>query len=320
MISKTRIIIIILIGSILLFYWDLPYLLPLKLFVVLVHEICHALAAIAFGGSVESIILHLDESGFTKAETSLDSSFIVIVSSGYIGSTFIGGFLLNRGLKGRWVFGSLFTLGLLIISLSLKFVTSDLKNIDGSGPAFLSSVFGICWGLFFIISASFGKHIGRTILIFIGTLSSLYCIFDFGDFVRGVETTDASILASFLLKRPFPVMGDNGYDYSDSVVILAYMIAVIWALITLMILIFMIRSALNVKQNQEKEKDSKENEMNGEFIPGDIYWEDGMENPAHFQNVQDYQDDQYYQEEHYPEATDPDDDGVYYNPDAYRHE
>jgi hypothetical protein len=302
-ISKTRILIIIIIGGLFLFFWDNPYLLPLKLFVVLIHEICHALTALIFGGDVKSIVLHLDESGFTKAETTLDSSFILMVSSGYIGSTFIGGFLLNRGLKGKWVFGSLFTLGLLTLTLSLKFVLTELNNVTIMESAFLSAVFGICWGLFFLISANFGKQIGRTILIFVGTLSSIYCLYDFGDFVRGVENTDAGILASYLLQRPFPKYGESGYDFSDSVVILAYMVAVIWVLITLTILFLMIRNALNIdkkKLNQGKEGPEFDESYPPEPYPyegiyGDEYSQDYYysEYPDDLPNEQEYYEDDY---------------------------
>jgi hypothetical protein len=43
------------------FLWYTPVIFPLKIFVVLLHEISHALAALATGGTVERIVLNIDQ-------------------------------------------------------------------------------------------------------------------------------------------------------------------------------------------------------------------------------------------------------------------
>src|SRR5690606_42106244 len=47
------------------FLWDTPAVYPLRIFVVLLHEISHGLAAVATGGSIVRIGLSPDEGGAT---------------------------------------------------------------------------------------------------------------------------------------------------------------------------------------------------------------------------------------------------------------
>ena len=43
------------------FLWDTPVIYPLKIFVVLLHEISHGIAALATGGSIERITLDAEQ-------------------------------------------------------------------------------------------------------------------------------------------------------------------------------------------------------------------------------------------------------------------
>ena len=88
--SKKKNIDILIILSISIFsllLWDSQIIYPVKIFVVLLHEISHAIAAIVSGGSVEKIFLdvHLAGSTITKG-----GNQILIALSGYIGSLIIG--------------------------------------------------------------------------------------------------------------------------------------------------------------------------------------------------------------------------------------
>ena len=52
-------------GAVLL--WWSPVLLPFRLFVTMIHELSHALAAVLTGGEVQGIVIRLDGSGVTNA-------------------------------------------------------------------------------------------------------------------------------------------------------------------------------------------------------------------------------------------------------------
>lgn len=67
--------------------WQTPVALPLKLLVVLFHELSHGLAAVATGGSIESLTVTADQGGL--AVTRGGSRFAVL-TAGYLGSLLIG--------------------------------------------------------------------------------------------------------------------------------------------------------------------------------------------------------------------------------------
>ncbi|HSV72483.1 MAG TPA: M50 family metallopeptidase [Chthonomonadales bacterium] len=103
-----------------------PILYPLRLFVTILHEGAHALAAIATGGHVVSIALHPSGSGLTHAAPGLLGLYY---SAGYVGTVAAGaaGLLLcRRERSGRIV---LIGLGLLIAALTALW----MRNLFGLG-------------------------------------------------------------------------------------------------------------------------------------------------------------------------------------------
>ena len=64
---------------------------PCNLFVTLVHESSHALAALATGGSVESITVSPDTSGLTMTR---GGSRLITLCAGYTGATLFGAVIL----------------------------------------------------------------------------------------------------------------------------------------------------------------------------------------------------------------------------------
>lgn len=72
---------------------------PCNLFVTLVHESSHALAALATGGSVESITISPDTSGLTLTR---GGSRLITLCAGYTGATIFGAVLLVL-LRKEWV-------------------------------------------------------------------------------------------------------------------------------------------------------------------------------------------------------------------------
>ncbi|MGB0385974.1 MAG: M50 family metallopeptidase [Ardenticatenaceae bacterium] len=149
-----------------LFFWDTPILLPLKVFVVLLHEISHGLAALLTGGSVEQLILLSDQGGlaFTRG-----GNRFLILSAGYLGSALLGAVLMQlawskSGIR-RYAIHFIW-MALLII---LLFYIRDLYTAAYvAGTAVVVFLIGK-WGPDML-------KIG--LLWLVGTFSSLYAVID----------------------------------------------------------------------------------------------------------------------------------------------
>ena len=78
--------------------WATPLLLPFRLFVTVIHELAHALAALATGGLVLGIAINLDGSGVTYIR---GGNPLLTASAGYVGSSAFGAALLLAA-RARW--------------------------------------------------------------------------------------------------------------------------------------------------------------------------------------------------------------------------
>lgn len=76
--------------------WQTPVVLPLKIFVIFLHELSHGLAAVFTGGRIEGISLSAQQGG--HALTRGGNGF-VILSAGYVGSLVLGAGLLVVALR-----------------------------------------------------------------------------------------------------------------------------------------------------------------------------------------------------------------------------
>jgi hypothetical protein len=92
------------------YFWDAPALLPLKLFVVMVHETGHAAATLLVGGRVDRVVLSGDEGGACLSLLPPGTlGQVVVFSAGYVGCALVGGLLLlatYRFRLGRGVLGA----------------------------------------------------------------------------------------------------------------------------------------------------------------------------------------------------------------------
>lgn len=216
-----RLTIFISIAITLFSFWDHHLVSYLKDFIVFIHEIGHAIAALLTGGSVHAIELHGNESGETIAiPNSGTGSFIFVVSAGYLGSCLIGGFLLNRGFSGRMVRPTLISFGAILL----------LMTISYSKPGNLAQYTGILWGLGFVLLGLFNLKLNRLILVFIGTSITLYSLYDLLDFTGNIAYTDAGIMATW-------ITGANpSQGVPKSVIVLGYLIALLWSFFSLSII------------------------------------------------------------------------------------
>ncbi len=144
--------------------WDTPLVYPIKIFVVFLHELGHALAALLTGGQVVSIQIFPDEGGLT---TTRGGWPLVILSAGYVGGLFFGGVLLylSSRIRTRW----------LLVALGVLLAVSTLL--------FLRNVFAILYGLLasaalFFCAYRFSPEVNFYVIRFIAVASCLYALLD----------------------------------------------------------------------------------------------------------------------------------------------
>jgi hypothetical protein len=165
--------------------WETPFVYPLKIFVVLLHEVSHAMVAVATGGSIDRITLDPMQGGACHCP---GGNAFLTLSAGYLGSLVWGGLMLSAArtnrIKAEWVNG---LIGALVIGLTLLFVR------NGFGFAF-----GLIFGLAMIaVSQRLGDSVNRPLLLTLGLTSALYAILDIKSDVldRPEVRSDAFMLA-----------------------------------------------------------------------------------------------------------------------------
>jgi hypothetical protein len=146
--------------------WDTAIIYPVKVFVVFLHEMSHALAAVLTGGAVEQIVLDARQGG--AAYTRGGSRFFTL-SAGYLGSLLWGVLFImlafSRRIRPRWIMGFL---GALVILLTLLLV----RNLFGA-------LFGIAFGAALLAGSKYlGQGPNRILLLGLGLTSALYAILD----------------------------------------------------------------------------------------------------------------------------------------------
>ncbi|MDZ7778936.1 MAG: M50 family metallopeptidase [Gemmatimonadota bacterium] len=167
------------------FFWETPVVYPLKIFVVLLHELSHAGASLATGGSVHRIDLDPYQGGACYCP---GGNAFLVLSAGYLGSLAWGGamFAAARGRRTRTDTVNAVIAGIIVVA-TLLYVRS------GFGIAF-----GLAFGtaLFWIARRASGG-INRAVLLTLGLTSSLYAILDIKSDVldRPELRSDAAMLA-----------------------------------------------------------------------------------------------------------------------------
>jgi hypothetical protein len=165
--------------------WPTPVVYPLKVFVVLLHEVSHGLAAVATGGTIERIGLTPDQGGVTWTR---GGNPFVILSAGYLGSLAWGLAMLiaSEGRPAR-LRAALAALGFLVLGLSILFVRG-----------WFALPFALTAGALLLLSARrLRPEWQRGVLIVLGMTSALYALLDIRDDVidRPHLESDAHMLA-----------------------------------------------------------------------------------------------------------------------------
>ncbi len=148
------------------YLWDTPAVYPLKVFVVLLHEISHAIVAVATGGTIERIVLDPDQGGACYCP---GGNAFLTLSAGYLGSLAWGALLISAGqmkrINSRWVTGAV---GLLVMGLTIAYVRS-----------LFGFWFGLAFGsVLFLGALRLSAAVNQGILLTLGLTSCLYAILD----------------------------------------------------------------------------------------------------------------------------------------------
>ena len=147
------------------FLWNTPFVYPLKIFVVFMHEVSHGLAAIATGGRIVEIQINPQQGGY--ALTQGGSRFLTL-TAGYLGSLLWGGLILLLAARTR-----------LDKAISILIGTGMVAISIGYGESTFTYLFGIGFGVALVaIGFYLPEGVNDWVLRIIGVTSCLYAILD----------------------------------------------------------------------------------------------------------------------------------------------
>ncbi len=181
-----RLLVPLLLALLVYLFWSTIFVWPLRLFVVLLHEVSHGLAAVLTGGRIVSIELSPAEGGLC---TTAGGWPFVISSAGYLGSALFGALFLVLGVRGKPRTHRTITalLGAALLALTLVYVRS---------------AFGFAYGLvagalLLAVARWLPEGASSFVLRLLGVTSLLYAPWDIASdlILRSVPASDASALA-----------------------------------------------------------------------------------------------------------------------------
>lgn len=167
--------------------WHTWLVYPLKILVVFFHELSHALAAVATGGSVVGIELVSREGGLCRT---LGGNRFLTLSAGYLGSLAWGGLILVAAARSRFDQAITAALGLVLLGAALVWVRPLLS---------FGFAFALLAGLALLLAGLYLPPRANDLLLrAVGLTSIFYAVFDILDDVLrrpGLAESDAARLA-----------------------------------------------------------------------------------------------------------------------------
>lgn len=146
--------------------WNTPAIYPIKIFVVMLHEISHGLVSVATGGTIERIVLDPYQGGACYCG---GGNAFLTLSAGYLGSLLWGVGLLSAAQAPRVSNRLLVTLvGGTVVALSLLYVRNGFGLLFGLG-------FGVT---LFAAGQRLSAGANRVVLTTLGLTSCLYALLD----------------------------------------------------------------------------------------------------------------------------------------------
>ncbi len=165
--------------------WNTFLIYPIKLFVILMHEISHALVALLTGGHVEYIIINSYLGGTTLTSEGVS---ILVASAGYLGSLLFGIAIFISAYNQKLSLWICTSISILLILFAANFM-------KGYITIFSALFFAV---LFFVSPRYLNKMVHSYLMKILGLISSLYVVVDIKDdlITLSDRLTDAKILES----------------------------------------------------------------------------------------------------------------------------
>ena len=215
--AKTQIIYLIILIAVVIFFWNTLLVYPIKLFVVMLHEMSHGLMAISFGGKIIEIYIDSNIGGYCRYQMkpSFWGSFMTS-SAGYLGSLFWGSLILILAVKSER--DKYITLAIGIILLGLCYFVLQ------SG-AFFGTAMTAGLGVFMLIAFRFfGPLFHDLWLKFIAIISCAYVILDIKSDL--IDNTN---------------IGSDADAISELIGVPSVLVGITWMVIALLNLFFVLR-------------------------------------------------------------------------------
>lgn len=183
-------LIVISVSFLCLLFWESPLVYPIKLFIVLLHELNHVIATILTGGTVTSVGFYFDLSGITNTQ---GGNLIIIALSGYLGSLLLGYLLYSSSSNIKLQYWLCTLLGIVIILISVNLMVGGIQ-------IFISLLIGI---IFISIPRIFNKNLSFILLRIIGLTSLFYIVVDIKQdlLTSSLRETDTQVI-EYLTRIP----------------------------------------------------------------------------------------------------------------------
>jgi len=173
------------------FLWNTFLIYPIKLFVVLTHEMSHGIFAILSGGKLHSLLITSSLGGECRT---IGGNKFIIASAGYLGSLLFGVLLFISGYQVK--FRKVFSIALAI--LLILFAANYLEGGFGRISAILFTIIFILFPIYFpqIINAYLYK--------ILGIISMAYVAIDIKEdiFTNVYRPSDAQFIAEITSISP----------------------------------------------------------------------------------------------------------------------
>ncbi len=181
---KRRLLIPLTLGAVFVVFFDSIVVYPFRLFVVFLHEISHALAAVLTGGQVLSIAISPQEGGVCVTRGGWP---FLVLNAGYLGSLLFGALFLLLGARRRNARPVVAAIGIFTLAAAVLYVRS-----------WFGFVYCLIAGLvFLVVSTKLAPAGSELLLAAVGAMSALYAVADIASDVifRHSAASDAAALA-----------------------------------------------------------------------------------------------------------------------------
>lgn len=172
-------------------FWNWSFMYPIKVFVVLLHELGHGLAAILTGGEISHIELSSNLGGVCWSRGGIR---LVVLPAGYLGSMIFGGLIMVGAARTRYDKYIAVAVGAVVLLVTALFVRTAFGVI-----------FGLIFGAALILAGRFlSEQINDLLLKFLGLTSAMYAIIDIKEDLisRTVPGSDAYAMSQILPLPP----------------------------------------------------------------------------------------------------------------------